>query len=67
MAQIIVENCCAACGHQVVFGVACDWQPEICPFSKKTTSQQESSKLYHPAPAVMPVMPEEYDAILSNN
>lgn len=66
MAQIIIEDCCATCGHQVVLGVACDWQPDICPFHKKTAKRQQSATLFHPVPK-KPVVAEEYDAILSNN
>jgi len=67
MAQIIVENCCASCSHQVVFGVACDWQPDICPFHIKVESPVKNATSYHPVAEIMPIMPEEYDAILSNN
>ncbi len=63
MSQMLIEECCATCGHQVVYGVACDWQPEICPL----TAHTKNSRAAHQGTEVMPVMPEEYDAILSNN
>jgi hypothetical protein len=58
-----LETRCVTCEHEVVRGVACDWQPEYCPLSQP----------HHLAPRIhgivgeMLAVPGEYDAIRSEN
>ena len=33
MSKIVTESVCVVCDHEIVQGVACDWQPEDCPYS----------------------------------
>lgn len=67
MSEIIIKDYCSTCGHQVVFGVACDWQPNICPLTSSAKCGHRAADAdQHPVMA-SPVMPEEFDAILSNN
>ncbi|OOZ36567.1 hypothetical protein [Solemya velesiana gill symbiont] len=55
---------CAECGHEVVAGVACDWQPQSCPFLKAERLQHlEMTNRHLEAITVACAQPEEYDAV----
>jgi len=40
---------CDRCGHEIVEGIACDFQPEDCPFLKEDR-QEASSELAQASP-----------------
>lgn len=33
---------CADCDHAVVSGVACDWQPDLCPYCHQIDREQRA-------------------------
>ncbi|MES9844193.1 MAG: hypothetical protein ABW131_06040 [Candidatus Sedimenticola sp. 6PFRAG5] len=55
---------CASCGHEVVAGVACDWQPQSCPFLKAERLQNlETPSLHLREITVACAQPGEFDAV----
>ncbi|MES9846173.1 MAG: hypothetical protein ABW162_11705 [Candidatus Sedimenticola sp. PURPLELP] len=58
------ENTCTRCRHLVLTGVACDWQPETCPYAQ--ASHQAANNSQHSHSRVLAAA-GEYDAIKSNN
>ncbi|MEN8166526.1 MAG: hypothetical protein ABFR65_03495 [Pseudomonadota bacterium] len=58
-------NICANCPHELINGVACDWQPENCRYHKMTSAHERLCSRKHSAWAVNVADESEYDAVKS--
>jgi len=56
---------CNVCPHELIDGVACDWQPGNCLYHKITGSQNMHRSHKHSAWAVNVADDGEYDAVRS--
>ncbi|MET0106484.1 MAG: hypothetical protein ABW072_15275 [Sedimenticola sp.] len=55
---------CADCGHEVVSGVACDWQPQSCPFLRAERLQHlEATERQLKVITATCAEPDEFDAV----
>ena len=56
---------CAACGHAVVDGVACDWQPDDCPYLREVEHGHRGLYFRHRAlkEASRAAQEDEFDAV----
>jgi len=68
MDTISAKVLCANCAHLIVNGVACDWQPDACPFlAKNRIKENKSSTSTGNYSLLVLEASGEYDAIRSNN
>lgn len=68
MATLSIKTLCSSCTHMVLNGVACDWQPEECPFLEKkpVTTKATPTSACNYSQLVLEAS-GEFDAIRSNN
>jgi hypothetical protein len=64
MAKRNLRNC-DSCPHELILGVACDWQPENCIYHKLGTRQRKYLSHKHSAWARNIAEDSEYDAVKS--
>ena len=57
------ESVCSNCEHQVVNGVACDWQPHYCPFQHHPVKQMLTAAPYIGSMTLPAGEGREYDAV----
>jgi hypothetical protein len=56
---------CETCPHELIHGVACDWQPENCRYHKLKASYENDYSHKHSAWAMNLAEENEYDAVKS--
>ena len=56
---------CNTCPHELILGVACDWQPENCIYHKLSSQHLGSGSHKHSAWARNIAEDNEYDAVKS--
>ncbi len=59
----LLDTRCVTCEHEVVRGVACDWQPDYCPLSHDQTLVSGT----HESIGELLAIAGEYDAVRSEN
>jgi hypothetical protein len=64
MDKNLLKNC-DGCPHELIHGVACDWEPENCRYRNLTHSHDSLISHKHEAWAVNVAEENEYDAVKS--
>jgi len=54
---------CHQCPHQLIYGVACDWQPGYCAFNRLHSHHQEQGPHKHSTWASTLAEESEFDAV----
>jgi hypothetical protein len=57
---------CNECSHQILNGIACDWQPNECPFQakKKSYRKQSRTEAFFISSSLIA---DDFDAVRSSN
>lgn len=67
MKKSILEDFCPSCIHELVHGVACDWQPGECPYTQLARKQAYQHTSEHAFQGEWLAVRGEYDAVRSEN